>query len=753
MIPSVGMVLPRLDELERIRPLGAGAAAQVFLARWRHDDSLVVHKEIRVEGHGRQLVETGERIGIWLRRLEALKHPRLEPYLGSQWGDRDLHLFFRYLAGETLHDRLRRETRLPIEAVLPILEDLLDCLAYLHGQDLLHRDLKPANLLVTEDGRGLVLDLGLIKDLASPFGPTATGASPCTPMYAAPEVLSGRGADPASDLYAAGLVALRCLTGSLPGSGGDLQDLLRIRLSDSVPVLPDDLPAGLRELVLDLVARDPSARPDSAGIALERLRRWRDHVGDRPLPAPGGGTAVMAGVAPVPGSGVDAQHGAEAPLGAATGAMPAAEGRTPQRGRARRGHGRDLRPWLAAIFVVAVLGGTLALAPGGVRPTRPRTSGPGDPSLGSGGALASGSVPPRSGMVPAHGAAPAVEVDPEDQERFDRFRLSLPGLADSPGSARDLPRSAWTCLLAWDEAIAELRAFQTEIDGEELPPHLAAMTIVMAASNAMNMLQRQPRFPPRIDTWRSLLGGRLDPWRYVMMSLPGAKSRHEMAMVLSSGVVRARKFQATGLEWLAATAQSDWIALSLARAIDEELRPLFALLAFDESPPPRSEPQSPQEWLVDCARIRVRNRAWTAGAIREPRDTEEELRALRRASGLPSTPSGRLGRALALGWAVQLMTEDKTPVETAWVLAELRSIPARERSPTEELVWAEALLAGASRPAGSGASAEEWDWILARAEASPDPRMQGYRSKLIRARQGEPATLPPQAVLRPEPAR
>jgi hypothetical protein len=138
-----------------------------------------------------------------------------------------------------------------------------DAILTLHGHGKLHRDLKPGNVLVTADGDARVLDFGLA---ASP------GASPMagTLAYMAPELFEGSAPGPGTDWYGLGALLYEGLTGSFPGEGASLAELVlrkRTRRFARPRDVARNAPADLDELAWALLDPDPSGRPSHAAIA------------------------------------------------------------------------------------------------------------------------------------------------------------------------------------------------------------------------------------------------------------------------------------------------------------------------------------------------------------------------------------------------------------------------------------------------------------------------------------------------------
>jgi eukaryotic-like serine/threonine-protein kinase len=150
------------------------------------------------------------------------------------------------------------------------LPQLLRAVLAIHDAGKLHRDLKPSNVLVTHQGRVVVLDFGLAADpeLGGVGQTIAEDNVSGTPAYMAPEQAAGQQATAASDFYALGVMLFEVLTGELPfdGRAGEVlaakQRDEAPRASDRQPGVPSDLDA----LCTELLARDPDERLAGAAV-------------------------------------------------------------------------------------------------------------------------------------------------------------------------------------------------------------------------------------------------------------------------------------------------------------------------------------------------------------------------------------------------------------------------------------------------------------------------------------------------------
>ncbi|MFV8753109.1 protein kinase domain-containing protein [Nannocystaceae bacterium ST9] len=155
---------------------------------------------------------------------------------------------------------------------------LVEAVERLHEAECVHRDLKPSNLLITDEGRVVVLDFGLVSELAEPDeGVSRDGQVLGTPAYMAPEQAGFGQVSPATDYYAVGVLLFECLTGELPFRGSAMEILLH-KQDDAVPdpsARVASVPAALRDMCMRLLAREPEQRPQGdevlAAFATETL--------------------------------------------------------------------------------------------------------------------------------------------------------------------------------------------------------------------------------------------------------------------------------------------------------------------------------------------------------------------------------------------------------------------------------------------------------------------------------------------------
>jgi serine/threonine-protein kinase len=179
-----------------------------------------------------------------------------------------------YVAGESLRQRLERQTQLSIEEAIEITRQVAAALDYAHRQGVVHRDIKPENILLQE-GEAVVADFGIARALRVAGGErlTETGLSLGTPHYMSPEQASGnQELDGRSDVYSLACVMYEMLAGDPPFTGPTAPAIIARQLVDPVPSLSTvrpTVPEELERAIEKALAKVPADRYDTAGAFVE----------------------------------------------------------------------------------------------------------------------------------------------------------------------------------------------------------------------------------------------------------------------------------------------------------------------------------------------------------------------------------------------------------------------------------------------------------------------------------------------------
>jgi len=180
------------------------------------------------------------------------------------------YLVMELVPGEPLSALVRREGAMDPARVRSIVAQAALALGAAHDAGVVHRDVKPANILMTPDGTVKLTDFGIARAVDG-SGHTLTGEVLGTPNYLSPEQALGESATGASDLYALGVVAHEMLTGRRPFDKNTPVATALSQVNDPPPPLPSHVPAELRSLVEQCLAKAPEDRPRSARELGERL--------------------------------------------------------------------------------------------------------------------------------------------------------------------------------------------------------------------------------------------------------------------------------------------------------------------------------------------------------------------------------------------------------------------------------------------------------------------------------------------------
>src|SRR5213080_5178286 len=258
------------ERYEIERELGRGGTATVYVAQDPRHGREVAVKVLRPD------VAAAVGAERFLREIAIaarLTHPHVLPLLDSGQAAGSLYYVMPYVRGETLRQRLVRETRLPLKDALGIARELGAVLDYAHREGFVHRDVKPENALLA--------DFGIARAIFRAGGEhvTEVGLAIGTPEYMSPEQAAGdRELDGRCDVYALACVVYEMLAGTPPFSGDSARAIVARHLSEPPPPLRarrPDAPPAVEQALARALAKDPADRFASVAdftTALEETR-------------------------------------------------------------------------------------------------------------------------------------------------------------------------------------------------------------------------------------------------------------------------------------------------------------------------------------------------------------------------------------------------------------------------------------------------------------------------------------------------
>ncbi len=211
------------------------------------------------------------------RAASALSHPNIVQVYQVGHNDGIYWIASELVPGHPLRHLIERGA-VPVRRAIEIGIQISDGLQAAHAAGVVHRDLNPGNVMLTPEGRAKILDFGLAKSgdvncgrNGTPGAITTPGLIMGTPGYIAPEQISGKPADPRSDIFGLGVILYEMLSGKRAFNGDSNVELINANLKNDPAELPSSVPSPHQRIVHRCLEKDPSRRFQSAadvGFAL-----------------------------------------------------------------------------------------------------------------------------------------------------------------------------------------------------------------------------------------------------------------------------------------------------------------------------------------------------------------------------------------------------------------------------------------------------------------------------------------------------
>jgi serine/threonine-protein kinase len=281
------------------REIGRGGMGSVYAVT--HED---IGKRAALKVMHRRLVTTAsaERILLEARVVNQVGHPNIvDIFETGALADGRPYIVMERLEGVPLSFRADEGKILP-DQVIAILLQVCDALIAAHAANVVHRDLKLDNIFLIDNPddpqhpRVKLLDWGIAKVISTDVRVTVEGQLVGTPQYLSPEQARGANVTPQTDVYSLGVMAYELFLEQLPFEAETSAEIMAMHLRATPPPPSEmwpDIPPGLENLLLAMLAKDPEARPSVLTVAhtlelirseLER-RRYEAGVNDGPARA------------------------------------------------------------------------------------------------------------------------------------------------------------------------------------------------------------------------------------------------------------------------------------------------------------------------------------------------------------------------------------------------------------------------------------------------------------------------------------
>ena len=286
------------DRYEVQGRIGVGGMAEV----WRGYDR-VLNRTVAIKTLLPQFARDASFVDRFRREAQAaarLNHHGIVSVYDSGTDGETPYIVMQFIEGRTLADYLASGKTIPPMKAAQVAKEIAEALAAAHAEGVIHRDIKPANVMVTRDGKVLVMDFGIARLISGPETAPQTSAVLGTASYLSPEQAQGHSVDARSDIYALGVVLYEMLTGRPPFTG-DSPMAIAYKQVNATPEAPSsvnpDVPPELDAVVMRALSKNPANRYQTGqefADDLERARTGGQVMATPLLPAAGEATQVIS---------------------------------------------------------------------------------------------------------------------------------------------------------------------------------------------------------------------------------------------------------------------------------------------------------------------------------------------------------------------------------------------------------------------------------------------------------------------------
>ena len=300
MASPVGTLLSHRYRLDA--QVGIGGMSTVYRAF-----DTVLERQVAIKLMHREIAGDSDQLERFRREARAvaqLNHPHIVGVIDAgEEGDPDHptpYIVFEYVEGETLKQRIRRNTRLSIAESIAYAIEVARALGAAHERQIVHRDVKPQNVLIDEEGAAKVTDFGIARTLHQE-GLTADGRVLGTTDYVSPEQALGRPVNGQTDLYSLGIVLFEMLTGDVPFQG---ENQIAVAMKHVREDLPDvqtrrpEVSAALAAVLDRATAKDLDRRYPTAQAMIADLEEVLATESSRTGHVTGEATTVLRSLPP-----------------------------------------------------------------------------------------------------------------------------------------------------------------------------------------------------------------------------------------------------------------------------------------------------------------------------------------------------------------------------------------------------------------------------------------------------------------------
>ena len=264
------------DKYEIVKRIASGGMGEIYLGIHRvlgkKRAIKIIHQSVEKEKDIRQRFLQEAKLAA------SIDHPGIIQIMDFGSHDDFDYLIMPYIEGATLQEEMEKGP-FDLDAALDRMMAMTEALAHAHRQNIIHRDIKPSNFMIDADGRIILTDFGISKNLGDP-NLTATNMILGSPKFMSPEQISGKPVDRRSDLYSLGLIFYQMVTGRYPFESPDIASLAYKQVNENpspANQVNSRVPGPFSDIIARLLEKNPDARYPSGDELLRDLTLLKQH--------------------------------------------------------------------------------------------------------------------------------------------------------------------------------------------------------------------------------------------------------------------------------------------------------------------------------------------------------------------------------------------------------------------------------------------------------------------------------------------
>lgn len=270
---NIGQMLDNRYKITEL--IGVGGMADVYRGSDIVDNKTVAIKILKTEFADNE--EFLSRFRNESKAIALLSHPNIVKIYDVGFSENLQYIIMEYIDGITLKDYIEEKHALNWKDAVHFMIQILRALQHAHEKGIVHRDIKPQNIMMLNDGTIKVMDFGIAK-FSRETGKTATDQAIGSVHYISPEQAKGEATDEKSDIYSVGVMLYEMLTGQKPFDSDNSVSIAVMNINDT-PKRPravnPNVPAGLEEIILKAMEKNPLDRYQSASAMIQDIERFK----------------------------------------------------------------------------------------------------------------------------------------------------------------------------------------------------------------------------------------------------------------------------------------------------------------------------------------------------------------------------------------------------------------------------------------------------------------------------------------------